>query len=115
MSSPDKIDFLKKSKSNGYKNYLYFVATNDPQINISRVEVRVKTGGHNVPNDKIESRYYRSLDLLLDAIKQTDRAYIFDNSGEKAILFAEITNGEVIEIKSGRIPFWFRKYVLDKI
>ncbi len=115
MSSPDKIDFLKKSKSSGYRNYLYFVATKDPQINISRVEVRVKAGGHNVPNDKIESRYYRSLDLLLDAIKQTDRAYVFDNSWKKATLFAEITNGEDIEIRSSRIPSWFNKYVVDKI
>jgi predicted ABC-type ATPase len=115
MSSPDKVEFLKKSKSNGYRNYLYFVATENPQINISRVQVRVEAGGHSVPNDKIESRYYRSMSLLLEAIKQTNRAYIFDNSGKKATLFAEITNGKNIEIKSSRIPTWFRKYVLDKI
>jgi predicted ABC-type ATPase len=115
MSSPDKVEFLKKSKSNGYRNYLYFVATKNPQINISRVEVRVKEGGHNVPKDKIESRYYRSLDYLLDAVKLTNRAYIFDNSGNKAVLIAEITDAKSIEIKSSRIPNWFKKYVLDKI
>lgn len=115
MSSPDKVEFLKQSKYRGYRNYLYFVATENPQINISRVEVRVKAGGHNVPNDKIESRYFRSLDLLLDAIKLTNRAYIFDNSGDKAVLIAEITDGKNIEIKSSRIPLWFRKNVLDKL
>jgi predicted ABC-type ATPase len=114
MSSPDKVEFLNKSHSAGYRNYLYFVATNNPQINISRVEVRVKEGGHNVPNEKIESRYYRSLDLLFDAIKLTNRAYIFDNSGENAVLFAEITDGKKFEIKSSRVPRWFRKNVLDK-
>lgn len=115
MSSPDKIEFLKKARLAGYRNYLYFVATKNPQINISRVEVRVKEGGHDVPKDKVESRYYRSLNLLLDAIKLTNRAYIFDNSGEKAVLIVEITDGQQIEIKTSRTPLWFRNNVLDKI
>ena len=41
------------------------------------------------PEDKIVSRYHRSLGLLMEAIRHTDRAYIFDNSGEhqQAVLF----------------------------
>jgi predicted ABC-type ATPase len=38
-------------------------------------------GGHPVPEDRIVKRYYRSLDLLMEAIKHTNRAYVFDNSG----------------------------------
>ena len=53
MSSPDKVKLLEKSKQFGYRNYLYFVATDNPNINISRVKNRVKAGGHDVPNDKI--------------------------------------------------------------
>jgi predicted ABC-type ATPase len=41
----------------------------------------VKTGGHDVPTDKVSARYYRSLDLLHEAVKHTNRTYIFDNSG----------------------------------
>lgn len=115
MSSPDKVGFLQTSRQNGYRNYLYYVATDDPLINISRVEQRVREGGHNVPKDKIETRYYRSLDLLLDAVKLTNRAYIFDNSDEESTWIAEITDGEDIEIKQDHIPDWFKKYVLDKI
>ncbi len=115
MSSPDKVEFLHKSRHNGYRNYLYYVATDDPLINISRVEQRVREGGHNVPKDKIETRYYRSLDLLLDAIKLTNRAYIFDNSDEESTWIAEITDAEDIEIKQDNVPDWFKKYVLDKI
>lgn len=114
MSSPDKVTFLEKSHQRGYRNYLYFVATDDPQINISRVESRVRKGGHNVPEDKIVSRYYRSLDLLWEAVKFTNRAYIFDNSGSKLLWLAEITDAEQIELKSEFVPTWFRKYILDK-
>lgn len=60
MSSPDKVQFLRKAKASGYRVYLYYVATEDPEINISRVAYRVKMLGHNVPKVKIIERYYRS-------------------------------------------------------
>jgi predicted ABC-type ATPase len=115
MSSPDKIAFLAKAKELGYKTYLYYVATENANINIKRVQNRVFQGGHNVAKEKIVSRYERSLDLLLDAIKSTDRAYIFDNSGESQIWIAEITNGTNLELKiEDNIPTWFQKYIIEK-
>ena len=91
MSSNDKIQVLKDSRNAGFKNYLYYIATDDPAINIQRVSNRVSTGGHAVPEEKIRQRYYRSLDLLLDAIKLADRAFIFDNSGSENTWLAEVT------------------------
>lgn len=114
MSSPDKVSLLEKSQTLGYRNYLYFVATNSPEINISRVKYRVKIGGHDVPKDKIKTRYYRSLDLLWEAVKFTDRAYIFDSSGSELLWLAEITDAEKLEIKADSVPLWFEKYVLEK-
>lgn len=114
MSSPDKVNLLEKARRRGYRTYLYYVATDDPIINVSRVKHRVKSGGHNVPTDKITSRYYRSLDLLNEAIKFTNRAYIFDNSGSNLLWIAEITDAKSIELKTENITPWFKKYVLDK-
>ena len=96
---------------------LYYIATDDPEINISRVRYRVeKQGGHAVPEHKITSRYHRSLGLLWKAISYTNRAYIFDNStqGQERTWLAEITNGRNLELKSNQIPAWFRRAVLDK-
>ena len=117
MSSADKVELLKNAKSAGYRTYLYFIATQDPEINLSRVENRVAQGGHDVPPDKIRGRYYRSLELLFDAIKSTDRAYIFDNSTEEAdkLWIAEVTDSESLELKIESVPTWFKRYVLDKI
>ena len=115
MSAPDKVQLLEKSRQIGYRNYLYFVATDNPEINISRVKYRVKTGGHDVPKDKITTRYFRSLNLLWEAVKFTNRAYIFDNSGSELLLLAEITDAEQLEIKTDFVPLWFEKYVLDKM
>jgi predicted ABC-type ATPase len=76
---------------------------------------RVTLGGHGVPEDKIEPRYDRSLSLLLEAIKLTDRAYLFDNSGAEHVLIAEVTEGRKIELKTHDIPGWFIKSVYEKI
>jgi predicted ABC-type ATPase len=119
MSHSGKVDLLAQAQAAGYRTYLYFVATDDPAINISRVRSRVKLGGHAVPEDRIEPRYHRSLGLLMEAIRRTNRAYIFDNSGDsqnkKHTWLAEITEGRQLELKSDRIPAWFKRAVLDKI
>ena len=113
MSSTDKIEFLRYAKEKGYKTYLYFIATDDPQINIQRVDNRVVLGGHNVPKEKIISRYYKSLDNLYEAVKTANRSFVFDNSGDERIFLAEINEGNV-ELKVDRVPLWFEKYFIKK-
>lgn len=105
---------LEKAQSLGYRTYLYYIATDDPSINISRVKNRVNFGGHPVPEEKIVSRYYRSLELLPKALRFTNRAYVFDNSTDsaEAIWLAEVTDGQFLEIKTGRIPAWFQRAVM---
>ena len=112
MSSEDKIQVLQKARNAGFKNYLYYIATDDPAINIQRVRNRVTIGGHPVPEDKIRQRYYRSLDLLLSAIKLTDRAFIFDNSGNEAIWLAEINLVGEIKVRVEELPDWFYKSII---
>lgn len=114
MSHEGKIEFLKQARKEGYRVYLYYIATEDPEINISRVNVRVEQHGHNVDPQVIRNRYYKSLKLLKAAIKESNRAYLWDNSGEIAQLFAEIEEGENVEIfDRGSVPAWFVKNVIE--
>lgn len=115
MSSPDKIELLKNAQKLGYRTYLYYVATEDPEINISRVQNRIENGGHAVPEDKIVTRYGRSLALLVDAIQYSNRAYIFDNSGTSYNRLAEITDGNTMEIFVADFPDWFKYAVWEKL
>ncbi|MBQ8761836.1 MAG: zeta toxin family protein [Clostridia bacterium] len=86
FSHISKVDLIKKAKENGYKIISTFVYTNSPQINIKRVQKRVKQGGHNVPNEKIISRYKRSLELS-KTLKQLSDVYTeFDNSKQQKII-----------------------------
>lgn len=115
MSSPDKIDLLRTAQDLGYRTYLYYVATEDPIINVSRVRNRVLNGGHDVPEEKIFSRYARSLDLLPDAIRCANRAYIFDNSSPNHLWIAEVTDGQTLKIMVEELPVWFQRAVLSRM
>lgn len=114
MSSEEKVDLLKHAKQSGYRTYLYYVATSDPSINIERIRERVKKGGHDVPDHKVISRNHRSLSLLMEAVRNTHRAYIFDNSDELTWL-AEATEAVSLETKSDALPRWFQDFVLAKL
>ena len=107
MSSPDKVQFLCDAQRRGFRTYLYYVATSDPAINVERVKYRVSDGGHGVPAEKIVARYHRSLALVREAIRYTNRAFFFDD-------FAEITNGTLIDLKSDEMPEWFQTAVWDR-
>lgn len=114
MSHASKIDFMQLAKNKGYRVYLYFVATDDPEINISRVNVRVAQNGHFVAPKTITDRYYKSLNQIKAATKNSDRAYFWDNSGEQSLLIAKIMEGSKAEIIDvDKVPNWFTDYVYN--
>ena len=80
LSTPEKVDYIRRAKEAGYFIRLVYVATESPEINMLRVEWRFSQGGHTVPREKIEPRYIRSLKLAVDAARLADRAYFVDNS-----------------------------------
>jgi predicted ABC-type ATPase len=109
FSHPGKLEFLKRASHLDYRVYLYFIGTETPEINIERVKERVSKDEHDVPEDKIISRYYRSIDLLPDAIEFVDRCYVFDNSDKSHVLVIEIEKvDDFLEVTqvSETIPKW---------
>jgi predicted ABC-type ATPase len=80
MSHPSKLELMRQAKGLGYRIILYFVATDDPDLNIRRVAQRVALGGHDVPADRVLARYHRTLGLLAEASAIADETALFDNT-----------------------------------
>jgi predicted ABC-type ATPase len=109
MSHPGKITLLRNARHQGFRTYLYFVATDNVELNVQRVQVRVGLGGHAVPEQKIRERYRRSLGLLPEAVRAVDRAYLFDNSLKKHLILAEASRGNITTLHEDfDMPWWFR-------
>ncbi|MCX6153061.1 MAG: zeta toxin family protein [Candidatus Kapabacteria bacterium] len=99
LSAEDKLDFLKKAKDEGYFIRLFFVGTNHPSINASRITRRVMQGGHDVPISKIISRYSKSIANCAIVSKMIDRLYVYDNSVEfvEPLLLFRTMDGKLIK------------------
>ena len=80
LSSRYKLDILEKAKSEGYFIKCVFVLTIDPSVNISRVAARVASSGHNVEEDKIRSRYYKSIENIKKLLEICDIMHVYDNT-----------------------------------
>lgn len=59
----------------------------DVNINVSRVRARHAAGGHNVPEGKIRTRYFRAFELLPRLIAICDKIAVYDNSDMPALIF----------------------------
>ena len=114
FSHPAKVDILKRAHAEGFRTYMYFIATEDPGINVMRIRQRVKRGGHDVPEEKTVARYYRCLEQVKYALPHLDRAYFFDNSADHTFFFAEYELAKGFRLCSALVPTWFRRFVLGE-
>ncbi len=108
MSVTDKVDFIRRAKEAGFFVRLFFVGTQSPKINASRIAQRVMKGGHDVPITKIISRYSKSIRNCRTAAMYADRTYVYDNSidnAEASLLF-RMVDGKLFRQYTDSIPEW---------
>ena len=111
LSDPTKLEEIRAAKDAGYRIDLYFVCTEDPDINVARVANRARLGGHSVPEVRIRERYGRTLENLVPALLLSDRAYLFDNSGEAMVLVLE-ADGKSLHLHSEPLPAWVEEHLI---
>lgn len=99
--------FLVECQSNGYTVRLVFVGLQSADLSRGRVMERVEAGGHDVPDDKIESRFPRTFSNLSQALRFVDATLLFDNSSSDELyrFVAEFRNAKRLRRK-GFTPSW---------
>jgi predicted ABC-type ATPase len=141
MSHESKIDVMRRAREAGFHVTLFFVGTDDPGVNVSRVAARIERGGHSVPEDRIVARYSRTMESLWAAACTANEAYIFDNTSlensfDRCVEFQLFTENEggsfdtpstfpLLHVQNlssiwdsasdFRFPRWIAKYFLDKV
>jgi predicted ABC-type ATPase len=75
----DKLAFLKETAAKGYTVVVCFIGISGPDVSEERVAMRVSQGGHDVPAEKLVTRYPRTLANLKTAIRELPHVWIFDN------------------------------------
>jgi predicted ABC-type ATPase len=102
-SHESKIDLVRRACDAGYYVHLIVVAVPE-EYSVERVRMRVAAGGHDVPEEKIRSRWQRLWDNVVAMIELADSAEVFDNSGPGPATIATFVAGEIVG--APRWPAW---------
>ena len=103
----DKLTFLKDAVTAGYTVVLCFIGISSPGISEERVAMRVSQGGHDVPTEKLRTRYPRTLANLKAAIRELPHVLVFDNNDLSTPFrrVAVFENGK-LTIRQNPLPRW---------
>ena len=74
-------------RERGFRVKLIYLSLKDVQIALERVRVRVRQGGHDVPEEVIRRRYdrgWRNFNAVYKAV--VDSWVLYDNSGDAPVL-----------------------------
>lgn len=82
--------FLREAQTEGYLVHIIYIWLSSVELARSRVEARVRQGGHGVPADVIERRYWRGIRNFARLYQPlADEWTLCDNSGEEPVVIAE--------------------------
>lgn len=99
LSSKTYAQTILKAQSKGYFVTLLFFWLNSVELAKKRVKVRVREGGHNIPEEVIERRYERGIKNLLDIyLPICDNTMVFDNSDTTPVLVLQQIKNDLPEI-----------------
>lgn len=105
----DKLNFLLEATASGYTTALCFIGLPEARLCEERVAMRVSQGGHDVPTEKLQSRYPRTLANLRRAVRALPLVYVFDNGDLRRPfrMVASFVRGKPQE-RPKDMPTWLR-------
>ena len=95
LSGRAYVRLFGRLRERGFRIVLFYLWIPSPAFSAARVASRVANGGHDIQPDTIERRYLKSLGNLFHLyVPLADLTLIFDNSGERAALVAQLEGHE---------------------
>lgn len=109
-------DWIGNMQKAGYEVCLYFLCTSIIDINIERVQKRVKEGGHNIPEAIVRQRYNNGLMYLKGKLHTYNEVTLIDNSEDTSKNVALVKDGKMI-FKEVNCPEWAQKllFITEKL
>ncbi|CAD5254197.1 Predicted ABC-type ATPase [Imperialibacter sp. EC-SDR9] len=90
LSTRSYVQFIDRAKQLDYQVSCLFFWLNSEELAISRVETRVKEGGHHIPEDVIRRRYKSGLKNFFNLfLPKVDNWLFVNNSGDNYEIIAE--------------------------
>ena len=100
LSGKTYVKLLQGMKKRRYLMHIFFLWVSDVELALERIRLRVRNGGHHIPEVIVRRRFGRSLPNFLRVYKPlADSWTIFDNSGDvpKTIAIEESGKIEILD------------------
>ena len=95
LATRSYVPLVKKAQAMGYKVSLLYFWLTPPKFARLRVAKRVSRGGHDIPGDIIERRYYRGIHNLLNLyIPVVDDWTVIDNMGIIPVIISQCSKND---------------------
>jgi predicted ABC-type ATPase len=100
-------EFLESARQAGYSTKVLFISTEDANLNVGRILVRMSRGGQAVPLSTIPESYEEAMKSLPEARRHADDLLVYDNTpnGKGHRLVARFIAGELIKT-TDTAPEW---------
>lgn len=101
---------IRQAQEAGYDVKVFYVSTEDPNLNMGRVLLRVNNGGPFAALARIPDDYAQGLKQLSDVKKLADDLMLFDNTtnGRGHRLVAHFQRGELMKLARS-VPKWAQR------
>ncbi len=96
-------NLVRRARLRGFEIRLIYIFLRSADLQRERIAIRVREGGHMVPDSKVRSRRLRSFRQMRWFCMHSDRAYFFDNSTGDPELVAFREGGETF-VQRARVP-----------
>jgi predicted ABC-type ATPase len=111
----EKVKFLLEMEQAGYNVLLCFIGVSATETSELRVSMRVSKGGHDVPSDKLATRYPRILENLKLAMTTLAEVWVYDNDDLSTPyrVVALCEQGQVVKLMQP-VPKWLKPLLPKK-
>lgn len=111
LSGRSIINNIKRAKQKEYTIILNYIGVDTPEIAKERVDLRVRKGGHGIPHEDIDRRYFESLENLNKIISICDEINIYDNTDIFKLVDC-IDQGKLVW-KEDELPDWIKSKISE--
>ena len=101
LSGKTYVAMIQEAKAQGYRFLLHYIMIGSGDQAVGRVALRVKIGGHHVPEDDIRRRFERSRKHFIeDYVPLADEWGLWDNHSPPAVQIADSATHSLEELQT---------------
>jgi len=118
LSTDKYLKHVLRARQLGFEVCMIFVALPEPNDHVRRVTMRMRAGGHAVPEEKIRQRWHRAHDMLQLFVPYLDYLAVWSNAGfihddtPDPVLVAEKEHAQarVVVLRRNELPEITRRF-----